>query len=269
LRSTLVKNWGTSNPVPPTGLDFPSGLTSSGDPYIAFQFLNPQNDGLPFAGPGNQGCTYIWKYRPRQQTGYYSQFWWSQNDGHFTHDYYGPPPYPDPPPTGTAHNWEISAERGDDQITEAGDEHDVVYDVWHTQAFRVVHNGNNTVTLRFWITLPSNAPHDIIEDITDVGYGDVTPPSPALTWGDNPWFPDFGHERLSGIVRGIKIFNIALSDQDIFDEAASESLVTANGIANIWYMKINPTPDNMLCEAGTGRTPTWASATKPTLWQGP
>jgi len=89
-----------------------------------------------------------------------------------------------------------------------------------------------------------------------------------LTVGDSPWYAFYQHERLSGVVRGFKFFNKVLSEADTLSEAASDILVTSAGLANIWWKKINPTPDDLLCEAGTGRNPVWAEATKAALWIG-
>jgi hypothetical protein len=247
-----------------TGLNFPSNGDSPASAFVAFQFLNPQNDGLPIWGPNGAGATYMWKYRPRQQTGYYVTMWWS-NNGSFTGPYYGGHPYPRYPAY-TEHDWELAHETLDTITTLSGSSHLVVKDVWYTQALRVWKNPNNSKTLRFYIALPSLAASDIIEVVTQVGYGDTNPASPAITFGDSPWYPDFNHERLSGVLRGIKIFNKVLSEADTLAEAASDSLVTTEGQAHIWYKKINPKPDDLLCEAGTGRNPAWAQSTRATLW---
>lgn len=253
-------------PPQTTGLDFPSNGQAPSNAFVAFQFLNPHLNGLPVWGPGGIGATYLWKYLPRQQTGYYATIWWSHN-GTFMNPYYGAHPYPRQPQA-VVHDWEVAQNNGDKIATLAGTPHQVVKGVWHTQALRVRRNANGTKAFRFWIDLPSTANGDIIEETLPASYGETTPPSPALTFGDSPWYADFGHERLSGVLRGIKIFNNFLSDADILAEAASDNLVTAAGQANIWWKKINPTPDNLLCEAGTGRNPVWAQATRATLWTG-
>ncbi len=247
-----------------SGLNFPSNGDSPSSAFVAFQFLNPQNDGLPIWGPSGVGATYMWKYMPRQQTGYYVTMWWS-NNGSFTGAYYGGHPYPRYPAY-TTHDWELAAETLDHITTLSGSAHQVVHNVWYTQALRVWRNGNGTKTMRFYIALPSTAPNDIIEVTTQAGYGETNPASPALTFGDSPWYPTFGHERLSGVLRGIKVFNRVLTEADTLAEAASDNLVTATGQANIWYKKINPQPTNLLCEAGTGRNPVWAESTRATLW---
>jgi hypothetical protein len=71
---------------------------------------------------------------------------------------------------------------------------------------------------------------------------------------------------LSGVIRHIKIFNKALSEGDILAEAAAESLATAEGQANIWYMNINPTPTDISDKSGRGHNPVWASSTRATLY---
>jgi hypothetical protein len=259
-----------------TGLDFPSNGGSPANAFVAFQFANPHLNGLPIWGPGGAGATYIWKIFPRQQTGYYVTFWWSNADGSFWWDngqpntYYGCHPYPKSgDASGTDHNWEIATDYGGDEvITRAGSPKTVVKGRWYTQALRVTRNGNGTKTLVFYIDLPSVANADVIEWTLPAGYGETNPPQPKLTIGDSPWYAGLQHERLSGIVRGFKFFNRVLSQADTLSEAASDNLVTSAGQANIWWKKINPTPTDLLCEAGTGRNPAWAQTTKAALWTG-
>lgn len=248
-----------------TGLDFPSNGDSPSNAFVAFQFLNPQNNGLPIWGPSGVGATYIWKYRPRQQAGYYVTFWWS-NNGSFLwnsgspNSYYGAHPYPTTSNnTGTSHVWEIATDYGGDfGTTRAGSSKSVVKGQWYTQALRVTRNANGTKTLVFYTALPSVASADVIEHTLPAGYGEIDPPSPALTFGDSPWYPGFQHERLSGVLRGIKIFNKVLSEADMLAEAASDTLVTNAGQANIWYLNINPTPDDIRDKSGAGHHPAWA-----------
>lgn len=258
-----------------TGLDFPSNGDSPSAAFVAFQFLNPQNNGMPIWGPSNRGVTYIWKYRPRQQAGYYVTFWWS-NNGQFlwkggnSGSYYGAHPYPQGGGSGTTtHNWELAgmATGADYQNTLSGSPLTVVKDVWYTQALRIVPNGNGTYTGRFYVNLPSLANSNIIQsDPSPAGFGDTNPPSPAITFGDSPWYADFGHERMSGVVRHIKIFNNLLTEADTLSEAASDSLVTTAGQANIWYMNIDPTPTDITDKSGAGHNPTWASSARPALF---
>jgi hypothetical protein len=256
-----------------TGLDFPSNGQAPASAFVAFQFHNPQNDGLPIWGPSGQGATYIWKYRPRQQSGYYATLWWSHN-GNFTPSaFYGAHPYPQPPGgwTATQHHWEVAGMGGswDWVDTMAGSPKPVVKDTWYTQALQIRRNADGTKTARFYINLPSVAPGDIIEATAPASWGNTMPPSPALTFGDSPWYAQYDHERLSGVLRGIKIFNKALSESDLRAEANSDALVTTEGQNNIWYLNLDPTPDDISDKSGRGHHPVWAGAERAKLWSGP
>ena len=57
-----------------TGLVFPSNGQTPADETVRFKFVNPHLNGLPIYGPGGAGLTYIFKVRPKQQTGYYTTF---------------------------------------------------------------------------------------------------------------------------------------------------------------------------------------------------
>jgi len=264
-----------------TGLDFPSNDDSPTNAFVAFQFLNPQNDGLPMWGPNNAGVTYIWKYRPRQQDGYYVTMWYSRADGFFNEGnpvydpYYGGHPYPYPPRGGSDnpnHVWELAGmEDGRDTLGTGGSDNDatsknLVTDVWYTQALRITVNSNGTKTARFYIDLPSTSSADYIEYTSTSDYGNRTPRSPAITFGDSPWYPQHQHERMSGVIRHIKIIAKSLSDADILAEAGSEALATADGQNNIWYMNINPTPDDITDKSGAGHDPAWAGPTRAGLY---
>jgi hypothetical protein len=256
-----------------TGLDFPSNGNGS-NAFVAFQFLNPQDKGLPIWGPNGAGATYLWRVKLRQQTGYYVTMWWS-NNGSFLWDsgspnsYYGGHPYPQVAnSTGTTHWWEVATDGGGDfTVTRAGNKKAVVKDTWFTQALRVTPNANGTKTIVFYTALPSTAAQDMIEWTVSAGYGTKNPPNPALTFGDSPWWASYQHERLSGILRGIKIFNKSLSESDLLSESASDALVTSDGISNVWYMNINPTPSDISDKSGRGNHPAWADpANKASLW---
>ncbi len=227
-------------------------------------------------GPNGQGATYMWRVRPRQQTGYYVTMWWSNNgsflwDGGSPNSYYGAHPYPTSSnSSGTAHWWELATDFGGDYtVTRAGARKTVVKDVWYSQALRVFRNSDGTKTLIFYINLPSTAPGDVIEATVPAHFGERMPPLPAITFGDSPWYGGFQHERMSGVLRGLKIFSRALSEADILAEAASDGLATAQGVANVWYLNINPTPTDISDKSGAGHHPIWADASsKPTLWAG-
>lgn len=262
-----------------TGLDFPSNVSGSDQaaPFVAMQYLNPHTNGLPIWGTGSgaarTGVTYIWKYKPRQQTGYYATMWWSNNgsflwDGGSSDTYYGGHPYPqNSANTGTTHWWEVAGggSGNDNLLTLASANRVVVQDTWYTQALRVIVNGDGSKTIRFYIDLPNLANNDIIQQAVASSWGETNPPSPALTFGDSPWYSSFQHERLSGVLRGLKVFNRGLSEAELLIEAASDTI----SAANIWYANPNPTPDDITDKSGQGHHFSWADgANKATLWTG-
>lgn len=256
------------------GLEFPSNGDEPEDAFVAFQFDNPQNDGLPIWGPGDNGVTWIWEYKPLQQSGYYVTFWWSNAapfgtgypflwDGGNSNTYYGCHPYP----TGggsqnTSHYWELAGmDSGSDNInTLSGSPLTVIKDIWYTQAFRVIVNQNGTKTGRFYINLPETSNDKIIEATASAGWGESVPPYPAITFGDSPWFYSYQHERMSGILGRVKIFNKSLSLDDLKKEAADMSaLQTEEGRNNIWWGKTSfKSVDDLTCDYGTNRSFHWA-----------
>ena len=59
-------------------------VTAMPGPYprtMRFKFTNPHLTGLPIYGPGNAGVTYVWRAYPRRQAGYYTAFFWGNDDG--------------------------------------------------------------------------------------------------------------------------------------------------------------------------------------------
>lgn len=256
-------------------LDFPSNGDSPSDAFVALQFANPHSNGLPIWGPSDAGVTYIWRYRPVQQTGYYVTFWWSNNgsflwDGGGSNSYYGCHPYPTTGnSSGTSHYWELAGmASGNDSVnTLSGSPLTVVKDEWYTQALRITVNGDGTKTGRFYIDLPSTANGNIIQTTATSGWGETNPPSPAVTFGDSPWYASFGHERMSGQLGQVKIFSSVLSEADMLDEAADMSqLVTAAGEAAIWWGKAGfADVDDLTCDYGTARSFAWANSNKAAL----
>ncbi len=268
-----------------TGLDFPSNGDAPADAFVAFQWSDPQNKGLPIWGPGNAGVTYIWKYRPRQQNGYYVTMWYSRGDGYFNQGtpaydaYYGGHPYPYPPrggPSNPNHVWELAGMNdgadwlgtgGGAEPDNGGNAHSLATDRWYTQALRITYNANGTKTARFFIDLSApNTPSNWIEHTSDASYGTSQPRQAKITFGDSPWYPQYGHERMSGVIRHIKIFDKSLSQADIVAEADSESLATTDGQNHVWYMNINPTPSDITDKSGRSHNPTWAGSTRATLY---
>ena len=253
-QSVKVTVSGASGPT--TGLDFPSNGSTSDD--IRFRFSGANL--LPM-----YPATYIWRVNPRQQAGYYTTFFWGP-DGPFTGaSYYGAHPYPDgePKPSSTAHKWEISID-GTDVVTDAnGNSTQLGYDTWKIQALRVLDDGVNKRHEFYW-DLPDTK--KVIVSLLDRSYGNKPPDNPALSFGDAPW--SIGNERLSGILRGLQIYSSALSIADILVEVDTP-LGSLAGNGNVWYLNLNPTPDDIADKSGKGHDPSWASGARPKLWNGP
>jgi hypothetical protein len=239
-----------------SGLDFPG--SSAVPTTMRFRFLNP----LPI-----YPATYIWRAYPRQQAGYYTAFFWGNDDGGGDLDtflwknasadsYYGAHPYPQPPPSGTSHKWEVSIEQND----YLGGS--VVYNRWYTQALRVWSDQSGKHHEFYWDLPNTDASHRITRD-SPVSWGNTTPPVPTLTWGDAPWAP--GNEVWNGVLRGIQVYSTSLSLPDILSEASSP-LSTNAGAANIWYLNSNPTPDDISDKSGRGHHPEWVGNLRPDLW---
>ena len=236
-----------------SGLNFPSN--NNGDRTdVSFRFTGAAL--LPI-----QPATYIWKVLPRQQTGYYTTFFWGFGDGSFTgsKEYYGAHPYPNGGSSGTTHKWEISA-IGNDFTTDAtGNNTTVQYGRWHSQALVVAPSGTTSVLTFYW-DLPDTTKRISVAVLRG---GLSAPSSPALTFGAAPWAPH--RERLSGVLRGIQLYSGSLSIADILSEADSPLSTTA-GSAAIWYLNMNPTPSDISDKSGRGHHPTWSSTGRPSLW---
>ena len=253
-----------------TGLDFPgsAGVKAT----MRFKFTNPHNNGLPIYGVGGRGVTYIWRAYPRQQDGYYTAFFWGNDDGqnnlntfrwksingNSTREadtYYGTHPYPRRS-NRSLHDWEISVEE-EDYVNGQ-----VVYDRWYTQALRVWSVANRKFHEFYW-DLPNTDPRHLVSHVSPGSWGTINPPAPALTWGDAPWAP--GKEVWKGILRGIQIYSGLLSVTNILREA-SNPLSTSAGTNNIWYLNTNPTPSDISDKSGRGQNPVWVGNERPGLY---
>ena len=240
---------------PITGLNFPSNGTTGSD--VRFRFTGAAL--LPM-----YPATYIWRVNLRQQSGYYTTFFWGP-DGSFTGtSYYGAHPYPDgePKPSSTAHKWELSIDGGDFVNDANGHSTQLGYGVWRTQALRVYDDGTMKQHEFYW-DLPDTT--KVIRRAIYRSYGSTPPSNPALTFGDAPWA--IGGERLSGILRGIQLYSSALPLNDIVTEA-NTPLSTGTGAASIWYLNLNPTPSDISDKSGKGHHPSWVSSARPSLWTG-
>ncbi len=259
------------------GLDFPGSVTASptadcpgARATTRFQFLDPQLANPPLK---IYPATYIWRAYPRQQPGYYVTFFWGTGgdefwwDGTQPNSFYGAHPFPQNPPTGNTHYWEIATDRGADLF---GDPPvPVVYKRWYTQALVAWDTGSGKRTI-FYYDLPDTSKF-IDHTTSESSYGNINPPMPALTWGDAPWIvppnPNAGrgHEIYCGVLRGIQVYSTNLSVADILSEANSP-LSTNAGAANIWYLNLDPTPSDISDKSGRGHNPAWVGSERPSLW---
>lgn len=242
------------------------------------KYTNPHTNGFPLWGPSGQGVTIIRRVKPVAQTGYYAQFWYT-DDNVFEDSkaggkgYYGFHPYPDSGSNaGTTHRWEVATGDGGDFVNNGSTAPiPVVNGEWRLQALKIVRNNANSKTFTFYTSLPSTDPNDIITfTITDVNYGENDPPqvNPQITIGDSPWYATYQHERASCYLGEHKIIMKAMSESDILTESANmNGLVTADAIANIWWGKKGfISVDDLTCDFGTGRAFVWAdSGNKATL----
>lgn len=253
-----------------TGLEFPSNPDIANGSTVRFKFTNPQTRGLPIYGPGGTGVTYIFRVYPKQQSGYYTTFFWGNDDGQDTlatflwkngvaDTYYGMHPYPDGGGDTTAtHKWEVSIEQ-DDFVNGA-----VVMNQWYTQAVRVWSDGSGKHHEFYWDLPKTDAAHRVTRNSL-TSANSVNPPSPALTFGDAPWQP--GNELCSCILRGIQIYAAKLSLTDIQNEIAVPKS-TAVGASTIWYLNVNPTPTDISDKSGKGHNPEWVGNLRPMLYTG-
>lgn len=242
-----------------SGLSFPGSAAVT--TTMRFRFLNPL---------AIYPATYIWRVYPIRQAGYYTAFFWGNDDGRGdsttflwvngreADTYYGAHPYPNPPPNGTSHDWEISILQSD-PVNGA-----VVYDRWYTQAFRAWSDGSGKHHEFYW-DLPRIGARHRVAVSAGTDYGNRNPPVPALTWGDAPWNP--GREVWCGMLRGIQVYAANLSVSDVLSEA-STPLSTSAGVANIWYLNLNPTPGDISDKSGRGHDPAWVGRERPGLWTG-
>jgi hypothetical protein len=251
-----------------SGLDFPGTAAET----MRFKFNNPQDNGLPIYGPSGNGVTYIWRVYPRQKAGFYTTFFWGNDDGQGdfctfywvdscggADSYYGAHPYPNPPPDGTEHDWEI-ATGADDFVNGV-----VVYNRWYTQALRVWADSSGYKHQEFYWDLPNIDASHMVTHTSNPDWDNTNPPSPALTWGDAPWNP--GNEVYDGIIRGIRIYSVLLSVSDMLSEALSP-LSTSVGASGIWYLNMDPTPTDISDKSGKGHDPEWVGSERPALYTG-
>ncbi len=242
------------------GLDFPgsAGVRQT----MRFRFRNPL---------AIYPATYLWWALPRRQAGYYTAFFWGNDDGKNdlrtflwtdsgdADSYYGAHPYPRPRPKGTDHDWEISVLQHD-YVNGA-----VEYDRWHRQALRVWADASGKYHEFYWDLPLTDFNHRVVFKAPR-NWGNRMPPAPALTWGDAPWAP--GNEVWHGVLRGIQIYNRCLSVGEILRESARPGS-TAAGARSLWYLNTDPTPEDISDHSGRGHHPEWVGPERPSLWSQP
>ena len=167
--------------------------------------------------------------------------------------------------TGTVHWYEIAGLGAGDYLATAGSStvYPVTKDTWVTQA-RTCEVVGADLRHRYWPDISN--PSDYIEQLITTA-SLVTPTSERVVFGNSPWDTT---ECGAGTFRSIKMFDVALSISDIGTESGSgiDNAVTSAGIASIWYSNENPTPTDV-SDKQTQRTthsPSWANASRPTLY---
>jgi hypothetical protein len=242
--------------LPTVGLDFPGSAAVART--MRFRFLDPL---APYP------ATYLWRAWPRRQAGYYTAFFWGNDDGlgdlrtflwknNDADTYYGAHPYPQPPPRGTNHRWEVSIDREDILGAE------VRYDRWYTQALRVWANPRGKHHEFYWDLPHLDADHRVAIT-TCPSWGNALPPVPTLTWGDAPWAP--GNEVWNGLLSGIQVYAACLTPDEMLDEARAVGS-TASGARSLWYQNLALRPDDISDKSGRGHHPHWVGPERPRLW---
>jgi hypothetical protein len=251
-------------PGPGNALVFPSNGDSPGGTLVAFTFTGANLiPGFP--------ATYVWRYKPVQQTGFYTTFFHARIDGTLpqSNSYYGAHPYPDGGASGTVHNWEISTDGIDEIVDDNANSTVVTKGQWYTQALTVEAIAGDECRMKFYWNLDVNANRvityestvtDMATDFPTLG-GGVTP---GFIIGDAPW--SVAQERLSGSLGQFKKFSALLSLADIQSEAGNmNAIVTAAGVSNRWWFKPGFSTVDDLTDSVTGKAAAWSNANKATL----
>lgn len=164
---------------------------------------------------------------------------------------------------------------GKDYIrAKGGSNHPTVYGAWRTFGVRIRVVGS-VVRHTYYLNLPSVADADVLE--YDFAVSDIpsSPTNPGWRFGSSPWTDNTpwggaNNETASGKHRFFKLFSACLSEADMLAEAAVESNtpVTSDGIANVYWTNINPTVADISDKSGAGNNPVWANAQRPADWSG-
>lgn len=206
------------------------------------------------------------------QAGYRTTFFHARQDGNFVpnNDYWGCHEYPDPPPDGTNHKWEISINGGDNTTDVNSHNTAVVKGAWISQA-AIAQNISADHRVQFYWDIRNGTDRLIQSDITSANLANAAN-SPGLVFGGNAWAPTT--ENLDGLFRGLMIFQGILTVADVTaldpkeDDAAVAAVISSRGLSSsLWYYNMNPTPDDISDKSGNGHHPAWVdSGNKATLW---
>lgn len=246
-----------------TALEFPS---NGGSPsaFVAMYLAGADM-------PNIASLTVIDRYYPFQQNGFYTKFFHGQTNGGFSGgaDYFGTHPYP---PTGgssgAVHKWEVSANGGDDTTDENANDTTVTKGQWYSQA-SVAQNIAGDGNIDYYWDLATDTGRLINTVMSGFPLANSAN-SPAFTYGDAWWSPQ--NERLSGYLRGIQIYQEALSLTHISalslleTDAAVLAYCSANSITSLWYLNMNPTATDVTDKSGNGHDMVWASGSTATTY---
>lgn len=282
IRLPAITVSGTSA-APLTGLTFGENASPDSDVRIVWA----GDDLLP-----RTAHTFLWKSFYIQQTGYYATTWHSHNDGAFHGDTYEFGCHPHPCDgtfdngsgqrlvgtggDGTVHYHEIAGLGAGDFISTPGGlnggAHLVTKGVWRWYARQSFVSGSNLVHRHY-----RNLENDLTDYIEkSILLSALTSASaPAFYFGCSDWrvglpFDATGNDETPyGNHRSFAAFNAALTASECQQELASDSnsAQTAAGIASVWYINKNPTPDDVSDKSGAGHSPVYANARRPTLWE--
>lgn len=250
------------------GLSFPGNAAVADTVDTRMRFRDVLNTGTWSRALNPWPFTAMWDLYPIEQPGWVTDderhfwttfFWGNDSDFQPTKATHGPHPYPGWTP---GWDWEIATEGGD--YIQEGGLGAVVWDRWYRQAF-VARVEGSQIRMRFYWDLPNTDSDHYVERLTDVGWPTGMPDVPTLSWFGAPW--SYGNEVPLGMYRRLRVWDDDLSESDILAEA-DEYGSSTGGPAAIWYAKDNPTPDDIADESGEGNDPEWASAFRPSLWEG-
>ena len=244
--------------VPRTALVFPNNTDVSVDIKVAFKLTGANVLNIREFTEIKR----VWINGAQTGAGYSSIFWHSRGDGAFsaTPDYVGFCPYSDM-------KWEISAEGGDDRTDENGNNTDVAYATWIRQAGVCrPGSGSRTVSDYYW-DLGTSTNRVISRETGEPNGLNNSSNSPHIMWGENLW----STERMNGRLRGIQLYDedltaggtstahiVALSALET--DAQVLEYCAANGITSLWFLNMNPTPDDITDKSGNGRHAVWQDA---------